>query len=60
MNIIDIIEDDDEKYIFLSEIFLQKELFLLCCSLGEQFMGHTEPPANKLFLFEPFYFNHVE
>ena len=42
------------------EILLQREMFLLCCSLGQQFLGHTEPPPNKLFLFEPFYFNHVE
>ena len=42
------------------EIFLQKEMYLLCCSLGEQFLGHTEPPRDKLFLFEPFYFNHIE
>ena len=42
------------------EILLQKEMYLLCCSLGEQFLGHTEPPPNKLFLYEPFYFNHVE
>jgi GR25 family glycosyltransferase involved in LPS biosynthesis len=42
------------------EIFLQKEMYLLCCSLGEQFLGHMEPPSNKLFLFEPFYFNHIE
>lgn len=28
MNIIDIIEDDDEKYIFLSEIFLQKDMVI--------------------------------
>ena len=42
------------------EIFLKKEMYLLCCSLGEQFLGHMSPPADKLFLFEPFYFNHVE
>ena len=42
------------------EILLQREMFLLCCSLGEQFLGHMKPPPNKLFLFEPFYFNHVE
>ena len=42
------------------EILLQKEMYLLCCSLGEQFLGHTEPPPDKLFLFEPFYFNHIE
>jgi GR25 family glycosyltransferase involved in LPS biosynthesis len=42
------------------EIFLQREMYLLCCSLGEQFLGHIEPPPDKLFLFEPFYFNHVE
>ena len=42
------------------EILLQREMYLLCCSLGEQFLGHTSPPPNKLFLFEPFYFNHVE
>ena len=35
-------------------------MFLLCCSLGQQFLGHMKPPPNKLFLFEPFYFNHVE
>jgi GR25 family glycosyltransferase involved in LPS biosynthesis len=42
------------------EIFLKREMYLLCCSLGEQFLGHMSPPPNKLFLFEPFYFNHVE
>jgi GR25 family glycosyltransferase involved in LPS biosynthesis len=42
------------------EIFLKKEMYLLCCSLGQQFLGHVEPPPNKLFLFEPFYFNHIE
>ena len=43
------------------EIFLKKEMYLLCCSLGEQFLGHMSPPSSdKLFLFEPFYFNHVE
>ena len=42
------------------EILLKKEMYLLCCSLGEQFLGHISPPADKLFLFEPFYFNHVE
>ena len=42
------------------EIFLNKEMFLLCCALGEQFLGHMSPPNDKLFLFEPFYFNHIE
>lgn len=43
------------------EIFLQKEMYLLCCALGEQFLGHVSPPpTEKLFLFEPFYLNHVE
>lgn len=42
------------------EIFLQKEMYLLCCSLGQQFLGHMEPPLDKLFLFELFYFNHIE
>ena len=42
------------------EILLQKEMYLLCCSFGQQFLGHMEPPPNKLFLFEPFYFNHIE
>jgi GR25 family glycosyltransferase involved in LPS biosynthesis/tetratricopeptide (TPR) repeat protein len=42
------------------EILLQREMYLLCCSLGDHFLGHTSPPPNKLFLFEPFYFNHIE
>lgn len=42
------------------ELFLQREMHLLCCSLGEQYLGHMSPPGDKLFLFEPFYFNHVE
>ena len=42
------------------EILLRKEMYLLCCSLGDHFLGHTSPPPNKLFLFEPFYFNHIE
>ena len=42
------------------ELFLRREMYLLCCSLGEQFLGHMSPPPDKLFLFESFYFNHVE
>ena len=42
------------------ELFLQRDMHLLCCSLGEQYLGYTTPPVDKLFLFELFYFNHVE
>jgi len=42
------------------ELFLQKEMYLLCCSLGEKFLGCTKPSSDKLFLFENFYFNHIE
>jgi GR25 family glycosyltransferase involved in LPS biosynthesis/tetratricopeptide (TPR) repeat protein len=42
------------------EHLLQRDMHLLCCSLGEQYLGHMTPPVDKLFLFEPFYLNHVE
>ena len=42
------------------EILLDKNMYLLCCALGQKFLGRTTIPKNKLFLFEFAYYNHID
>jgi GR25 family glycosyltransferase involved in LPS biosynthesis len=42
------------------EILLDKNMYLLCCALGQKFLGRNTIPKNKLFLFEFAYYNHID
>jgi len=42
------------------EILLNKGLHLLCCLLGEKYLGYNKTPMGKLFLFDFCYYNHIE
>lgn len=42
------------------EILLDRNMFLLCCALGQKFLGRNIIPKNKLFLFEFAYYNHID
>jgi glycosyltransferase involved in cell wall biosynthesis len=42
------------------EILLDRNMYLLCCALGQKFLGRTAIPKNKLFLFEFAYYNHID
>ena len=45
---------------FACEILLNKGLHLLCCLLGEKYLGYNKTPIGKLFLFDFCYYNHIE